>query len=49
MEEIAMSDTKTLELIDLGDALIETRQGAPFPALYWDNMYGRGAVPDDLD
>ena len=41
-------DTKThaIELIDLGDANTETKQGAPWPQRYVDHVFGLGSLPD---
>jgi hypothetical protein len=43
---VTMNDMNgTMQLIDLGDAGVETRQGSPTPPVYVDAIYGHGSKP----
>ena len=39
-------DEEAVQVIDLGDAKIETRQASPTPPNYPDGIFGFGSEPD---
>lgn len=36
----------TLKVVDLGDAVEETKQGSPWPPVYADSYFTKGSLPD---
>lgn len=40
-----MEDTQPIELVDLGDAMTETKQCSPDPAVWPDSWFGWGSHP----
>ena len=41
-----MKDEESFKLVDLGDAMKETKQFSPWPPFYVDSVYGFGVLPN---
>ena len=40
IQEIIVDEKTELEIVDLGDAVEETKQAAIEPPMFWDSLYG---------